>query len=180
MATRQSAASEVLPAGARIALIGPTHPYKGGIAQHTTALAHRLAAAGFDVELVSWSEQYPRRLYPGEQRVADPARPESPVFPRTSYPLSWRRPDSWWRTGRRLRAAADIVVIVLVSPVQVPAYLVLLRALGRRVRVVALCHNVLPHEARRIDAPLIRSVLRRADGVLVHTTAERERAVSLL
>jgi D-inositol-3-phosphate glycosyltransferase len=69
---------------------------------------------------------------------------------------------------------------VLVSPVQVPAYLVLLHALGRRVRVVALCHNVLPHEPRRIDAPLVRSVLRRADGVLVHTAAERERAVSLL
>jgi D-inositol-3-phosphate glycosyltransferase len=180
MVARQSAAAQALAAGARIALVGPTHPYKGGIAQHTTALAHRLAEAGYAVELVSWSEQYPRRLYPGEQRVADPERPESPIFPRTSYPLSWRRPDSWWRAGRRLRAAADCVVVVVVSPVQVPAYLVLLRALGRRTPVIALCHNVLPHEPRRMDAPLVRALLRRADGVLVHTPAERERALGLL
>ena len=26
----------------KVAIIGPTHPYKGGIAQHTTELAHRL------------------------------------------------------------------------------------------------------------------------------------------
>jgi D-inositol-3-phosphate glycosyltransferase len=164
----------------RVAVIGPTHPYKGGIAQHTTQLAHRLAEAGYGVELVSWSEQYPQRLYPGEQRVADSTRPEMPVFDQTSYPLSWRRPDSWVRTGRRLRTAADWVVLVLVSPVQVPAYLVLLRALGHTVPVVVLCHNVLPHEPRSVDKPLVRAVLRRADGVLVHTASEQELAREVL
>ena len=75
----------------------PTHPYKGGVAQHTTTLAHRLAAAGDDVDLVSWSAQYPAALYPGVQRVTTP---EIPVFPGTRYPLAWYRPDSWWRLGR--------------------------------------------------------------------------------
>ncbi len=164
----------------RVAVIGPTHPYKGGIAQHTTQLAHRMAAGGYDVELVSWSEQYPARLYPGQQRVADTSKPEMPVFDRTSYPLSWRRPDSWVRTGRRLRTEADWVVLVLVSPIQVPAYLVLLRALGTSVPVVVLCHNVLPHEASRVDRPLVRTILRRATGVLVHTAGEADRARELM
>ena len=166
--------------GSRVAVIGPTHPYKGGIAQHTTELAHRLTAAGYGVELISWSEQYPARLYPGEQRVADPSKPEMPVFESTSYPLSWRRPDSWVRTGRRLRLDADWVVLVLVSPIQVPAYLVLLRALGTSIPVVMLCHNVLPHEARKVDRPLVKAVLRRATGILVHTTGEEESARELL
>jgi len=39
----------------RVALVGPTHPYKGGVAAHTTQTAHELAAAGHDVTLVSWS-----------------------------------------------------------------------------------------------------------------------------
>ena len=30
----------------RIVIVGPTFPYKGGGAHHTTELAHRLAAAG--------------------------------------------------------------------------------------------------------------------------------------
>ena len=76
--------------------------------------------------------------------------------------------------------AADWVVLVLVTPVQIPAYLVLLRALGHAVPVVVLCHNVLPHEARSVDKPLVRTVLRRADGVLVHTASEQERAREVL
>jgi D-inositol-3-phosphate glycosyltransferase len=159
----------------RIAIVGPTHPYKGGVAQHTTQLAHRLAALGHDVTLESWLRQYPERLYPGQQRVDVP---EMPVFPRTRYPLSWNRPDGWWRLGRRLRKSADVVVLVLVSPVQAPALAVLARAL-KGTRVIALCHNVLPHERRSIDERLVRAVLGKADAVLVHSAKEGELAGTL-
>ncbi len=161
----------------RVVVVGPTHPYKGGIAQHTTELAHRLAAAGHDVDLWSWSEQYPQRLYPGQQRVPNDA-PELSLFPRTSYPLSWRRPDGWLRAGRRM-SAYDVVVVVVVTPVQAPAYLAMLMSLRRRTRVVALCHNVLPHERGRADLPLTKALLRRVDALLVHSEAERDRAVAL-
>jgi glycosyltransferase involved in cell wall biosynthesis/SAM-dependent methyltransferase len=154
--------------GLQVAVVGPTHPYKGGVAQHTTELAHRLTAAGHTVELLSWSEQYPAFLYPGQQRVPGD-RPERTPFPRTTYPLSWRRPDSWVRVGRRLRSY-DVVVVVVVSPVQAPAYAALLASLGGRgPRVVALCHNVLPHEQRPGDRQLTRAVLSRVDGVVTHT-----------
>src|SRR5215469_13348445 len=65
----------------KIAIIGPTHPYKGGIAQHTTELAHRLTHAGNDVEIVSWRNQYPF-FYPGVQFVPDD-KPELEPFPGT-------------------------------------------------------------------------------------------------
>jgi len=178
----------------RVAIVGPTHPYKGGIAQHTTELAHRLAARGHDVRIESWADQYPARLYPGQQRVDIP---EMEPFARTGYPLSWRRPDGWVRLGRRLRATVDVVIVVVVTPIQAPAYLSILAGLGRarppRARasmppagrprggpaVLALCHNVLPHERRPVDEPLIRAVLRRADAVLVHTESEAVRAAAL-
>ena len=160
----------------RIAIVGPTHPYKGGVAQHTTQLAHRLSALGHDVTLESWLRQYPERLYPGQQRVEVP---ELPVYPRTRYPLSWNRPDSWWRLGRRLRREADVVVLVLVSPVLAPALAVLARALKGGPRVLALCHNVLPHERRRIDERFVRAVLGQADGVLVHADQEQVLARTL-
>ncbi|MEO7070196.1 MAG: glycosyl transferase, partial [Nostocoides sp.] len=57
------------PAALRIAVIGPSHPAKGGVAAHTTTLAHELADAGHDVVLVSWVSMFPRALYPGEQTV---------------------------------------------------------------------------------------------------------------
>ncbi|MBE1533797.1 glycosyltransferase family 4 protein [Actinomadura algeriensis] len=152
----------------RISIVGPAFPYKGGGAHHTTELAHRLAAAGHDVAIESWRAQYPSFLYPGQQTISEP---EGEPFPGTRHRLDWRRPDGWWRTGRSLRSR-DLTVLAVLSPVQVPAYLGILAGLRRRAPVVALCHNVLPHERKPYDVPLMRRLLRRVDGVLVHSEAQ--------
>jgi glycosyltransferase involved in cell wall biosynthesis len=166
-----------------LTLVGPTHPYKGGVAQHTTTLAHRLTAAGHEVALVSWSAQYPSALYPGVQRVSTP---EIPVFPGTSYPLAWYRPDSWWRLGRSLRGRdGETLLLVLVTPLQIPAYLTVIAALRRRrgrrggPTVGVVCHNVMPHEPRPGDRALTRALLRRADFAVTHSREEERLALTL-
>lgn len=173
-------------AALRLAVVGPTHPYKGGVAAHTTTLAHELADAGHDVTLVSWSHLYPSRLYPGEQAVPGGA-PDVPTFPRTVRALSWARPDTWVRTGRRLREF-DAIVVVHVIPAVVPAHLALLRAAGagrrgqgRAVgpRTVVIAHNVLPHEPHPGDRELMRSLFQRVDAVLVHSDSQAKLALDL-
>ncbi len=168
----------------RIAVVGPTHPFKGGVAAHTTETARRLAGAGHEVELVSWARLYPRLLYPGDQAVPG-GEPDLPPYEPTVRPLRWDRPGSWWRTGRRLRDR-DLVVVVVVVAVQVPALLALVRALrtgsrrdgtGSGPRVMVLAHNVIPHEAHPGAAWLMGRMLRAGDGVLVHS-AELARQAS--
>ncbi|MEU8275104.1 glycosyltransferase family 4 protein [Microbispora bryophytorum] len=159
----------------RIAIVGPTYPYKGGGAQHTTELAHRLRARGHDVVIESWRAQYPSFLYPGQQTIDSP---EGEPYPGTRRDLDWRRPDGWAACGRRLRGA-DLVVLAVLSPVQVPAYLGILYGLRRRARVVALCHNVLPHETKPYDRPLMKALLRRVDGVLAHSEQQADLARAL-
>ncbi|MDN3355503.1 glycosyltransferase family 4 protein [Actinomadura sp. DC4] len=160
----------------RIAIVGPAFPYKGGGAHHTTELAHRLVAEGHDVTLESWKAQYPSFLYPGEQTISTP---EGVPFAGTHRTLAWYRPDGWFRTGRRLRSF-DLVVLVVLSPVQVPAYLGMAYGLGRGgPRLVALCHNVLPHERKPYDVPLMRRLLRRVDGALVHSAQQARLARDL-
>ena len=158
--------------------MGPAHPYKGGAAQHTTVLAHQLSAAGHEIALTSWHAQYPKLLYPGELTVATP---EVEPYPGTERSLAWYRPDSWWRAGHRLaREGFDAVVLSVVTPVQVPAYLTLARAArAGGCTVVALCHNVLPHEHRRLDEPLMKALLRRVDAVIVHSGQEAALAATL-
>jgi glycosyltransferase involved in cell wall biosynthesis len=162
----------------KIAIVGPAHPYKGGLAQHATALAHRLAAAGHEVLLQSWSAQYPRVLYPGQLTVEIP---EVELFPATERTLAWYRPDSWWRAGRRLaREKYDAVVLLVHTPIQVPAYLTLARAAkAGGCTVVALLHNVLPHEQRRFDKQLMSALLRRADALVVHSGEQANLAATL-
>ncbi|MGL5929995.1 MAG: glycosyltransferase [Dermatophilaceae bacterium] len=164
-----------------VAVVGPTHPYKGGVAAHTTSLARELAEAGHEVTLVSWSHLYPAALYPGEPAVPGGA-PDVEPFPRTVRALSWARPDTWVRTGRRLRTV-DLVVVVHVIPAVVPAHLALLRAAGagrpRGPRAVVVAHNVLPHEGHPGDRTLVRAMLSRADGVVVHSDEQARMAASL-
>ncbi len=172
-------------ASLRVAVVGPTHPYKGGIAAHTTTLAHELAAAGHDVTLVSWSHLYPSKLYPGEQAVPDGA-PDVEPFPRSIPALSWARPDTWVRTGRRLRDM-DAIIVVHVIPAVVPAHLSLLRAAGvGRIRStplgprsVVIAHNVLPHEPHPGDRQLVSALFRRVDAVLVHSSPQAQLAREL-
>lgn len=168
-----------------MAVVGPTHPYKGGVAAHTTELARHLAAAGHETDLVSWSRLYPSLLYPGEQVVPDGA-PDLAPYGRTTRPLSWARPDSWVRVGRSLRGH-DLVVVVHVVPAVAPAHIALLRALrsgprsgsGRRPRVVVVAHNVLPHEPHPGAAALVRALLSLADATLVHTQDQAQAARAL-
>jgi glycosyltransferase involved in cell wall biosynthesis len=162
----------------RFSIIGPTYPYKGGSAQHATELAHRLVQAGHQARLESWSAQYPKFLYPGQQQTV--TVPEYELFRDTSRTLSWRRPDSWWRLGRRLRHSTDAVVLFVYTPVQVPPYLGILAGLRRgRARTVALCNNVLPHERRRGDAIAMRALLRRVGAVFVHSEEQAAAAREL-
>jgi glycosyltransferase involved in cell wall biosynthesis len=158
----------------KIAIVGPAHPYKGGGARHTTELAHRLAAAGHDVIIESWRAQYPRRLYPGQQTVDIP---EGEPYPRTHRRLAWYRPDGWLAEGRRLKAA-DLVVFVLLTPIQVPPYLAIMSTLGH-TRTAVICHNVLPHERRPVDVPLVRALLKRAGTVITHSAAQAAQAKDL-
>jgi glycosyltransferase involved in cell wall biosynthesis len=180
--TDAAAASAAL----KVAVVGPTHPYKGGVAAHTTMLAHELAEAGHDVTLVSWSHLYPSKLYPGEQAVPGGAA-DLPPFPRTVRALSWARPDTWVRTGRRLRGF-DAIVVVHVIPAVVPAHLALLRAAGAgrrssagagRPRSVVIAHNVLPHETHVGDRELMQQFFQRVDSVLVHSDSQAKLAYEL-
>ncbi len=157
----------------RIAVVGAAHPYKGGIAAHTTQTAHHLAAAGHEVSVVSWSRLYPHLLYPGEQAIPDGGH-DVPPFTPTVRPLRWDRPGTWWRTGRRLRGY-QLIVVQAVVPAQVPALLALIRAArGRRdpgpvPRIVVIAHNVVPHESHPGAPWLMERLLRTADLVVTHS-----------
>ncbi|GAB6900997.1 glycosyltransferase family 4 protein [Kineosporia succinea] len=173
--------------GLRIAIVGPSHPFKGGVAAHTTQTAHALAAAGHEVELVSWSRLYPHSLYPGEQAVPE-GGPDLPPYPNTTRPLRWDRPGTWWNTGKHLRDV-DLVIVVVVVPIQVPSLLTLVRSIrvasrGRRVGapkpgIVAIAHNVVPHETHPGGELLIRKMLRSVDGIVVHSAEQAQLAHDL-
>lgn len=159
----------------RVALVGPTHEGAGRMAPHTVAVAHQLSRAGHDVTLVSWSPA---------QRVAVAGEP----FPRTVRSLAWNRPDTWLRTGRRLRGY-DAVVIVHTGAAMIPLHLALLQGAGVRrpqpgvvdggPRGVVLCDSLLTTRPGTAARNLLATFLGRVDGVLIHHREEAPLATLL-
>ncbi len=162
----------------KVALLGPTHPYRGGIAHYTTLLARALAAR-HDVSIVSFSRLYPGFLFPGTTQFdasADAILPPVPAERIVDSIAPW----TWSRAGRRLRAIApDLLVVPWWHPFFGPSLGTAAR--GARPRGAAgpkrvfLCHNVEPHEPTPLDRALTSYGLGAADGFLVHAKAEAER-----
>ena len=164
----------------RIALIGPAYPDQGTAARHTTELAYRLATAGHNVIIESWPAPDPPD--PVSRRPPDPPDlgsrpapdlPDSVPYPRTYRRLAWYRPDRWIAAGRRLRSA-DLVVFALASQAQVPEYLSVLTALTfvpDHPRTAVICHTA-PLAAVGGQHRLTRTLLARADTVVVHSAAQ--------
>ena len=160
-----------------VVIVGPTHPYTGGIAQHTTRLAQELEARSVPVRVESWKAQYPKSLYPGPDRVPG-NQPEVGVAADVTEKLAWYSPLSWWAAGRRVRRASHLVLTVP-TPFHAVPYLALLVASRRKAERIAMVHNVLPHEPGPLDRFLMRTLLNAVDRVIVHGERAKDSAVSL-
>lgn len=161
----------------QVVLVGPTHPYTGGIAQHTTRLAQELQEAGIRVSIESWKAQYPGFLYPGTPTV-DRAEPEIGVAKDVTEKLAWYSPYSWWAAGRRSRVARLAIVSVPTAFHALP-YVVFRLGRGRSRPVWAIVHNVTPHDSGRMSRAIMGSFLRTLDRIIVHGPEAVDQAVAL-
>jgi len=163
-----------------IVLVGPTYPYRGGIAHHTALLARHLGAR-HRVRLLTFSRQYPEWLFPG-RTDRDPSR--DVVAAAAEAVLAPLAPWTWWRAARLAAAAdPDLVLIQWWVPFWAPS-LAAVAALVRRwtrARVVFICHNVLPHDSRAwLARPLARLALGRGDAFIVHAAPDAAALRALL
>lgn len=151
--------------GRRIALLGPLHPWRGGLAQYLQWLGEALQEHA-EVRAVTFTRQYPRMLFPGTTQL-DPQAP-LPKFP-TEALLDSIGPLSWSRTARHLDAfAPGAVVLKWWMPFFAPAFASAVGPLRRQgTRVILVCDNLIAHEPRFFDAVFTQWMLRNADGFLV-------------
>lgn len=167
----------------RVALVGPSAPYRGGIVDHTNALARELDRAEVLAEFAAWGRQFPKFAHPSGV-VPFRGKDDPTPIAQTTFDLHWNRPDSWVRVGRRLSKAATHLVFAVTSPLQLPAF----RAITAAFRssrsatprtVNAIFHNVLPHEPSIWDRALSRALLTVADSNVVHATQQAAEAAKL-
>lgn len=151
----------------RFVILGPAHPYRGGIAMTTERLAEALSEAGHWVEVVTFTLQYPGVLFPGESQTDD--RP-APTTYRVTRRLNAVNPLSYVATGRYIRSLApDVILTRYWLPFLGPALGASLRVArrGTATRVLAIADNVVPHESRPGDVALTRYFAGAVDAFVV-------------
>lgn len=162
----------------RVAVIGPVFPYRGAISYCTTELARELGE-DFDVGLVSFSRQYPKRFYPGGNDVDESVRDLTPASAR--FTLDVLNPLSWIAEGWRLRRERpDAIVVCWWVWVWAIPYLTLLAFAGRQARLVVQCHNISDKEPSWWKTWLSNMLFRRADALVVHSQTGADEAADRL
>lgn len=156
-------------ARARIAMVGPLAPWRGGLAQYLALLGEALVPHA-DVVGVTFTRQYPDFLFPGRSQL-DPMAP-APVF-RTDAMLDSIGPWSWRLVAAHLeRFAPGVVILKWWMPFFGPAFASAVgRLRARGTRVILVCDNLAPHEKRPFDDAFTRWMMRNSDGYLVMSDA---------
>lgn len=149
----------------KIIIVGPAHPYRGGIATHNNRLAVQLLSEGHRVKVFTFTLQYPRLLFPGKtQYTADPA-PEGVEIVRT---LNSMDPLSWHRTARMIALQRpDAVMLRFWMPYFGPSLGYIGRYLRRRgIKVLSVVDNIIPHDHKPGDKIFSRYFVNSVDGFL--------------
>lgn len=150
----------------KVCIVGPAHPYRGGLASIMEIMARTFAARGHDVEIKTFTVQYPSLLFPGKsQTVCTPP----PADLRIERCVNTVDPFNWWRVGRAIcRQRPDFVLMKYWTPFMAPCFGTIARlARGNgHTRTICQIDNVEPHEHHLVDRPFNRYFLSSIDGFI--------------
>jgi glycosyltransferase involved in cell wall biosynthesis len=164
----------------RICLIGPSHPFRGGITHHTTLLYHHLRKR-HQVSFFAFKRQYPRWLFPGrtDRDVSKkPLREDG-----AQEILDSMNPITWWKVYRRIkREAPDLVIIPWWTSFWTIQFWTIATLVKRfsSAKLLFICHNVFDHEHHVFGKRCARAVLRKGDHFFVHSENDARRLKQLL
>ena len=148
----------------RIAIVGPAHPYRGGLASIMETMAREYQSRGYEVHILTFTLQYPSLLFPGKSQTVDTPPPADLDIRRR---VSTVNPLSWWSVGRELcKMKPDIVLMKYWTPFMAPCFGTIARLARKNKHTKVICQidNVEPHEHHITDKPFNRYYLRSVDG----------------
>jgi glycosyltransferase involved in cell wall biosynthesis len=151
----------------KITFLGPAYPYRGGLATFNERLARQFSTECKDVDIRTFTLQYPGFLFPGKTQYADGPAPEGIKIKRE---LNSINPFNWIKTGLKIRKEkADILLIRYWLPFMAPCLGTVARIVksNKYTVIISVVDNVYPHERRPGDMLLTRFFMKSIDGAVV-------------
>lgn len=151
---------------AKVVIIGPGHPLRGGLATFNQRLAKEFIDQGHDCSIYSFSLQYPSFLFPGKTQYSDEP---APVGIKIHSVINSINPFNWLKIGRRLKKEdPDLIVVRFWLPFMGPALGTILRKVrkNKHTRILCIADNVIPHEKRFGDKAFTKYFLKSCDAFI--------------
>ena len=150
----------------KITVLGPAHPYRGGLASIMETMARVFTKRGCEVDIKTFTLQYPSFLFPGESQTLSTPPPNDLKIERC---LNSMNPFNWIALGLRIRRERpDFILMKYWTPFLAPCFATVARIAKTNGHTKVICQvdNVEPHEHRIIDKPCNYYYLRAVDGFI--------------
>ena len=147
-----------------IVLLGTAYPFRGGLATFNERLARQLQAEGHQVEVITFTLQYPSFLFPGKTQYSTENAPTDLLI---SQQVNSCNPLNWIKVGHRIRKMQpDLLITCYWMAFFAPCYSIIERIAKRngKTRTIALVHNMIPHEPSILDKLFAPFYVRSTDG----------------
>ena len=151
---------------AKVLIIGPAHPLRGGLATFNQRLAKQFIDEGHECSIVSFSLQYPSILFPGTTQYSSDPAPEDIIIHTLINSVN---PLNWLQVGKKIKKwKPDMIVVRYWLPFMGPALGTILRQVrkNRHTKIICIADNVIPHEKRPGDIAFTRYFLKAADAFI--------------
>ena len=148
----------------KIVILGTAYPYRGGLATFNERLARQFQAEGHDVEVVTFTLQYPSFLFPGKTQYSNEVAPTDVRIKRW---VNSCNPFNWVSVGRKIRKMQpDMLITCYWMAFFAPCYGIIERIVkcNGKTRCLALVHNMIPHEPSLLDKLFAPFYVKSTDG----------------
>jgi len=157
----------------KVILLGPAHPFRGGIADTQVQLALNLKALGDEVVVYTFTTQYPKILFPGKTQYSDEKPPDGIIVQRKIHSFN---PLNWSKVAKSINSQQPHYVIFRYwTPFLAPCWNGISRGLKKDIKKIGLVDNWIPHETRPWDNFLRHFFSKSMDGfaTLSHSVGDQ-------
>jgi glycosyltransferase involved in cell wall biosynthesis len=147
----------------KIIIVGTAFPYRGGLAAYNERLAREYVKEGNDVEIITFTLQYPAFLFPGKTQYSAESTPNDLKIKRSINAVN---PFNWMKVGKEIRRKSpDMVIFCYWMAFMAPCFGTIARyARAPKTKMVALIHNMIPHEPTILDKLFPKYFVKSMDG----------------
>ena len=159
----------------KIVILGSAHPLRGGgIATFNERIAKAFMQEGHEVQIISFSLQYPNFLFPGTSQYTTEPAPADLIIHSLINSIN---PFNWFKVGNQIKKMQpDLVVVRYWLPFMGPCLGTILRRIkkNKTTQVVCIADNIIPHEPKPGDQLFTRYFVKPVDSFITMSEKVKE------